>query len=324
MLEENNRDILTNIFKYFVLLLDCTMKHPVTLEALEVLDAIDRKGSFAAAANALYRVPSAITYSVRKLEQDLGVVLFKREGRRSLLTPAGRVLLEQGRELIAAAARLAETTRQVDSGWESRFNIAIDSILEFEPYYHLIDKLYRLQPDIEINIHEEVLGGSLEAVIDDRVDLILGAGKPPASAQGYKYVEMQTVQWVFAVPPEHELARRVLPIKQQDIECYRAVVVRDSSRRFAPLSQRLFSKQPVLSVPTITEKIRAQKLGLGVGFLPRHRIAHLLTDRTFVEVPVKMAIADTPIYRVWKTNNKGRALRWFIDALEPDLNHLPA
>ena len=73
------------------------MKHPVTLEALEVLDAIDRKGSFAAAANALYRVPSAITYSVRKLEQDLGVVLFKREGRRSLLTPAGRVLLEQGR-----------------------------------------------------------------------------------------------------------------------------------------------------------------------------------------------------------------------------------
>lgn len=63
------------------------MKHPVTLEALEVLDAIDRKGSFAAAANALYRVPSAISYNVQKLEQDLGVVLFKREGRRSLLTP---------------------------------------------------------------------------------------------------------------------------------------------------------------------------------------------------------------------------------------------
>ena len=54
------------------------MKHTVTLEALEILDAIDRKGSFAAAANALYRVPSAITYNVQKLEEDLGVVLFKR------------------------------------------------------------------------------------------------------------------------------------------------------------------------------------------------------------------------------------------------------
>jgi len=119
---------------------------------------------------------------------------------------------------------------------------------------------------------------------------------------------MQTIQWVFAVPPEHELAQRVLPVRQQDIECNRAVVVRDSSRRFAPLSQRLFSKQPVLSVPTITEKIRDQKRGRGLGFLPCHRIAHLLTDRTFAEVPVKIATADTPIYKAWKTNNKGRAL----------------
>ncbi len=230
------------------------MKRLISLESLEVLDAIDRKGSFAAAANALYRVPSAITYKVKKLEEDLGVVLFKREGRRSLFTPAGKVLLEQGRELIAAAERVAEATRQVDRGWETRFNIAIDSILAFEPYYHLIRKFYRLKPDLEINVHEEVLGGSWEAVTDDRVDLVLGAGMQPGHTQDYKYHEMQTVQWVFVVPPEHELAQHVLPLKQADIECYRAVVVRDSSRHFAPLSHRLFSKQPVLSVPTIAEK----------------------------------------------------------------------
>ena len=84
------------------------MTQALSLDALEVLDAIERKGSFAAAANALYRVPSAITYSVQKLEEDLGVVLFRREGRRSILTPAGTVLLEQGRELLAAAERLTE------------------------------------------------------------------------------------------------------------------------------------------------------------------------------------------------------------------------
>ena len=44
----------------------------LTLEALRIIDAIDRKGSFAAAAVALDRVPSAMTYSVRKLEEDLG------------------------------------------------------------------------------------------------------------------------------------------------------------------------------------------------------------------------------------------------------------
>ena len=59
-----------------------------------MLDAIDRKGSFAAAAAALYRVPSAVTYTVQKLEDDLGLPVFRREGRRSVLTPAGRVLLD--------------------------------------------------------------------------------------------------------------------------------------------------------------------------------------------------------------------------------------
>ncbi len=292
------------------------MKHALSLDALEVLDAIDRKGSFAAAANALYRVPSAVTYSVQKLENDLGVVLFRREGRRSLLTPAGTLLLEQGRELLAAAERLTETTRQAHSGWESRLNIAIDSILDFEPYYRLIERFYRLKPDLEINIHEEVLGGTWEAVIKGRADLALGAGEPPTNARGHRSVVMNTVQWIFAVPPGHELAQRMLPVKPADIECFRAVVVRDSSRQFAPLSARLFSKQPVLSVPTLSEKIRAQQMGLGVGFLPRHRIEHLLENKTLVEVPVEKSTPDTALHMVWKSNNKGRALRWFVDAFK--------
>ena len=48
----------------------------LTLDALLVIDAIDRKGSFAAAAHELHRVPSAVTYSVQKLEEDLDVLLF--------------------------------------------------------------------------------------------------------------------------------------------------------------------------------------------------------------------------------------------------------
>lgn len=65
----------------------------LSLESLVVLDAIVSKGSFAAAAESLFRVPSAITYTVRKLEQDLGVTLFNRSGHRAQLTPAGAELL---------------------------------------------------------------------------------------------------------------------------------------------------------------------------------------------------------------------------------------
>ena len=64
----------------------------LTLEALQVLDAIDRRGSFAAAGDELHRVPSAVTYSVRQLEDGLGLELFDRKGHRAILTEAGREL----------------------------------------------------------------------------------------------------------------------------------------------------------------------------------------------------------------------------------------
>jgi DNA-binding transcriptional LysR family regulator len=54
----------------------------ISLEALQVLDAIDRRGSFAGAAKELHRVPSTISYVVGKLEEELGVQLFERLGPR--------------------------------------------------------------------------------------------------------------------------------------------------------------------------------------------------------------------------------------------------
>ncbi|HNB90291.1 MAG TPA: LysR family transcriptional regulator, partial [Plasticicumulans sp.] len=69
----------------------------LTLDALAVLDAIARRGSFAAAADELHRVPSAITYTVHKLEQDLDVQVFDRSGHRARLTPVGETLLAEGR-----------------------------------------------------------------------------------------------------------------------------------------------------------------------------------------------------------------------------------
>ena len=53
----------------------------ITLDALQTLDAIERRHSFAAAAEELHRVPSAVSYTINKLEEDLGVALFDRKRR---------------------------------------------------------------------------------------------------------------------------------------------------------------------------------------------------------------------------------------------------
>ena len=64
---------------------------------LQIIDAINRRGSFLKAAQALHRVPSTISYTLGKLEDELGVQVFARDGPRIELTPAGRELLRQGR-----------------------------------------------------------------------------------------------------------------------------------------------------------------------------------------------------------------------------------
>ncbi len=291
------------------------MKYPITLDALEVLDAIDRKGSFAAAANALFRVPSAISYTVQKLEQDLDVVLFRKEGRRAILTPAGKVLLEQGREILNATERLAIATKKTHSGFEPIFNIAIDSILAFDFIYPLIAQFYAILPDIEINIYEEVLGGTHEALTSNRADLVIGVGVETTPNQGINYQKIQQIEWIFAVAPTHELTKAPLPLSQHTIEQYRFIVVRDSSRQQAPQSHRIFNKRPVLRVPSLAEKIRAQCLGLGVGFLPAHRIQSLLAQGLLVALPVEKLIPTDSLHIAWKTSNSGKVLRWFIEQL---------
>jgi DNA-binding transcriptional LysR family regulator len=86
----------------------------LSIDALQVLDAIERKGSFAAAAHELHRVPSAITYTVQKLEEDLDALLFDRRGHRAKLTAAGRELLTEGRHILAhRAVVVADSSRNL-------------------------------------------------------------------------------------------------------------------------------------------------------------------------------------------------------------------
>lgn len=295
------------------------MSQLITLEALEVLDAIDRKGTFSAAAAILYRVPSAITYTVRKLEQDLRVTLFVKQGRKWVLTPAGRLLLEQGREILAAARQLAEAVRQVESGWETTLNITVDSALGLEPVYPLLQQLFALHADIEINLFEETLAGVYEALVEKRTDIAIGFVPPKKSLaavdqaiESRLYAEMN---WVFVVGRDHPLASLPQPVSTADAESYRTVVVRDSVRNSAAVTHRLFSKKPLLRVPSVRDKIQAQKAGLGIGYLPVDRIRAELASGELVAVQIHGVENTTGIHVSWHRDARGKALHWLIGRL---------
>ncbi len=129
----------------------------LTLDALQVLDAIARRGSFAATAVELNRVPSALTYNVQKLEQDLDVLPYDRRGRHAQLIAAGADLLEEGRQLLRAAGALECRVKRVATGWETELRIVVDTIIAASRLFALVETFYAEQSGTRLRISQEVL-----------------------------------------------------------------------------------------------------------------------------------------------------------------------
>jgi DNA-binding transcriptional LysR family regulator len=288
----------------------------LSLDALQVLDAIERRGSFAAAAEELFRVPSAITYTVHKLEQDLDVPLFDRRGHRAVLTPAGRELLEQGRHLLRAAGELECRVKRLATGWETELRIALDAVINVDRFLPVLTDFYKEQSGTRLRLFGEVLGGTWDALVSNRADLAIGvSGESPAGG-GYAVRPLGSVEFVFAVSPSHPLAALPEPLRREQIVAYRAVAVGDTSRNQPARSVGLLSGQDVLTVPSLEAKIAAQVAGLGCGYLPRFAAMVEAGARRLVIKEVEEHNPKEGVNYAWGAGEKGRALRWFVKRLE--------
>lgn len=96
----------------------------VDLEALQALDAVIRHGGYAQAAAQLNKVSSALSYQIRKLEDQLHLPLLDRSGYRVRLTPEGEAVLAEGRRLLQQAGRIETLAEQLGSGWEARLLVS--------------------------------------------------------------------------------------------------------------------------------------------------------------------------------------------------------
>lgn len=291
------------------------MVSPVTLDALRVLDAIDRKQSFAAAADELHRVPSALSYTVAKLERDLGVELFDRTQRRARLTSVGALMLRHGRPILAATEALTRVVVTTGQGWESDLRLAVDSVLDLSTVFTLIDRFRSEGHPTEVSVTEEALGGCWDALGSGRAEIALGAaGDSPLP--GLATHPLGRVDFVFAVSATHPLCDLDEPIPDEALREFPHIVVADSSRSLPPRSLGLLDGLHRIVVPTISAKIQAQACGLGIGYLPLHRIQLELARGRFKTLTLKETRPPLPISIAWRNENRGRAQRWFVDALK--------
>ncbi|MES2534477.1 MAG: LysR family transcriptional regulator [Pseudomonadota bacterium] len=291
----------------------------ITLEAIRILDAIDRKRSFAGAAVALDRVPSALTYSVRKLEDDLDVLLFDRRGHRAKLTPAGLELLTEGRHLLRAADELEQRVKRTASGWEVELRIVVDSVIPFERMLPLIEAFDREESGTRLRFSSEVLSGVWESLLTGSADLAIGAaydGPDTIRMSGeFQTRQLGEIDWVFAVAPVHPLAQMPEPLTPALIQLHRAVAVGDTGRALPSITAGLLSGQKTLTVPSLEAKLIAQLAGLGCGHLPRTLAAPHLASGALIEKQT-LETKPTGATRIaWRRASRGKCLSWFLARL---------
>jgi DNA-binding transcriptional LysR family regulator len=287
----------------------------ISLDALLTIDTIARRGSFAAAAKELFRVPSTISYTVTKLEEDLGVQLFDRFGPRVALTAAGEELLREGRYLLKAAGDLESRVRRVASGWETSLTIAFDSMLSPSGLLPDLEAFYGVADQTRVRLLKEQLSGTWEALLDRRADLLIGAAGEGPSGGGYTAEAMGTISFVFVVAPGHPLAAATHPLGKAELGHFRAVSVADSARTLQARTVGLLFGQDTLSVPDMRTKYQFQCAGAGFGFLPEAWVRADIDEGRLVEKKVEEGKPDETLFMAWRTGEEGSALAWWRERM---------
>ncbi len=283
---------------------------PISLEQLEILDAIDRRGSFARAAEELGRATSALSYGVQRLEEQLDVSLFRRQGRRSVLTPAGRLVLEDGRKLLAAADQLVSRAREVATGWEPRLCIGVESLFPLPELFSVLTVFLSDHPGIELDVTECVLNGGWEALERERVDVIIGVPGPVPRQLGYRSEPLPAIDLVPVIATCHPEAKTLTSAGalQQRLPGLRRVVTHDTSSAGIARSAGLEDRGAVLYVQNMDQKVAAIRSGSGIGHLPRHRVDSLLESGELLALPLA-STGDHAACIAWKVSSRGRGLQ---------------
>src|SRR5579864_6319983 len=257
------------------------------LSQLEVFLTVARERRFSRAAEKLFRTQSAVSQTIRKLEEELGEPLFDRSSREGVLTDAGRTLQEYAEKLLNLRADAQEALLELRELQKGKLVIAAN---EFTALYLLpvLAEFRRLHPMIKITV-QRALGSRIpDDVLQHSAELGVLSYKPeePRLHSVVTYLD----ELVLVVPPNHPLASaRELSIRQLGAESFVAHIV-SSPYREKVLQTFQRYKTPLhmgLELPTLQAIKQFVAMGNGVALLPEISVETELASGELVAIPVK-------------------------------------
>lgn len=262
---------------------DTESKSPrVQLEQWRALRAVVEAGGYAQAAERLHKSQSAVTYAVQKLERMLNVKAFEIRGRKAVLTAAGQVFYRRAGALLEEAATLEIAAGELADGGEAELRLAVDTVF---PTWLLLQALGRFgeeRPATRIELFETVLGGTEEALLEHRADLVVA----PFVPQGFLGDPLVRLKFIAVAAPTHPLHQLGRPLGHHDLRRHRQLVIRDSGstrRRDAGW----LGSEARWTVSHKATSIRAACLGLGFAWYPEEAIREELASGRLKPLPLQ-------------------------------------
>ena len=293
------------------------------LRHLRYFCSVADAGSFSKAARALYVSQSAISEQVADLEREMGVTLFHRAGRSTLLTAAGEVFLEEARAVLAASQRAVERAQGAERGEIGTLRIGFFAGGIGANFTKTVRRFRRQYPGVRLSLVEMTPTQQWQALVEGRIDLGFTRRLEP---QYFEELSSETIRQdeVMAVlPKNHPLAlatRGAAPVNLRDLAGEQFVL---SSRETSPAlfdkvielcSEAGFSPR-IGSICTVWSSVVLMvQAGEGVSLLPANHQQARANDLAFCPLTAKNASIDLVI--AWSPKRDSLILQSFRALLE--------
>lgn len=251
------------------------------MEQWRTLVTVVDAGGYAAAAEALNKSQSTVTYAVKRLESVLGVRAFEIEGRRAVLTPAGTLLYRRALGLIDDAARLETTARSLSVGWEAQLGITVEVIFPTLLLLSCLEKFGQQSPQTRIEAYESVMAGAQEDLLSGKAEL----GITPNVPTGFVGDPIMRLRFIPVAHPEHALHQLGRQLTVRDLRRERQLLVRETgTTRDTPAS---LEGEQRWTVSTMATSIGAACRGYGYAWFPEDKIRNELREGSLKPLPME-------------------------------------
>lgn len=287
------------------------------LSQLEVFLAVARERRFSRAADKLFRTQSAVSQTIRKLEDELGEALFDRSSREGVLTDAGKVLYEYAEKLINLRSEATESLAELRELQKGKLIIAAN---EFTVLYLLpvLAEFRRLHPMIRITV-ERALGSHIPDEVL-RYSAEFGVLSYEPQDTNIQSIVVFLDELVFVVPPKHPLASTgEISIRQLGAESFVAHIV-NSPYREKVIQLFKSHKTPLhmdLELPTLQAIKQYVALGTGVALVPEISVENEIARGELVRIAVRELQLKRKLRLIYRKDaNLSHAARAFLKVAE--------